>query len=79
KFNIRHKVFKGTKSSFRNSFEALELALSSNSNLLILLGSSTITPIDLLVGLPERKIIKLAGKLPVLVVNPRRDNYLLCE
>ncbi|MEN8118105.1 MAG: hypothetical protein ABFS16_14065, partial [Bacteroidota bacterium] len=32
KFNIRHKVFKGTKSSFRNSFEALELALSSNSN-----------------------------------------------
>lgn len=79
KFDVRHKVYKGTKSSFRNAFEALDLALASDSNLLIILGSSTITPVDLLIGLPERKIIKQAGKLPVLVVNPRRDNYILCD
>lgn len=79
KFDIEHKIFRGTKSSFRNTFEALELAHSSKSDLLIILGSSTITPLDLLIGLPERKIIKRAEDLPVLIINPRKDNYILCD
>jgi hypothetical protein len=79
KFNIKHKVFKGSKSSFRNAFEALDFAKSSNSDVFVLLASSTITPIDYLVGLPERKIIKHAENLAVLVVNPKRDNYVLCD
>lgn len=79
KFNIKHKLYKGTKSSFRISFEALELALASECNLLVILGSSTITPIDYLIGLPERKLIRQAGKLPVMVINPRRDNFILCD
>ncbi|MCY1722740.1 hypothetical protein OU798_20490 [Prolixibacteraceae bacterium Z1-6] len=79
KFKIRHKIFKGDKSSFRNSFEALDLALASDCNLLTILGSSAITPLDLLIGLPERKIIQRAGNLPVLVINPRKDNYILCD
>lgn len=76
---IAHKIYKGRKSSLQNAFEALELARSSNSDLLVILGSSTITPIDILVGLPERKIVQQAEKLPVLVINPRRDNYVLCD
>ncbi len=79
KFKLNHKIFKGTKSSLGNSFEALDLAHSSGSNLLIILGSSTITPLDWLVGLPERKIVKKAGNLPILIVNPRKDNYILCD
>lgn len=79
KFKIEHKIFKGTKSSLQNSFEALELALSSESDLLIVLGSSVITPLDWLIGLPEKKIIKRAEKLPVLVINPQKDNYILCD
>lgn len=79
KFNISHKLFKGRKSSLQNSFEALEFALSEKADLLILLGSSVITPLDWLIGLPERKIIRNAGNLPVLLVNPRRDNYILCD
>lgn len=79
KFSVDHKMFKGRKSSLQNSFEALEFALSENADLLILLGSSVITPLDWLIGLPERKIIKNAGNLPVLLVNPRRDNYILCD
>lgn len=79
KFNIHHTVYKGSKSSFRNSFEVLDHALASDCNLFVLLGSSSITPLDYLVGLPERKIISKAGKLPVMVINPRRDNYILCD
>lgn len=79
KFNISHKIFKGQKSSLGNAFEALDFALSANADFLTILGSSTITPIDLMIGLPERKIIKRAGNLPVLVINPRKDNYILCD
>ncbi|HSH20755.1 MAG TPA: hypothetical protein VLA03_09895 [Draconibacterium sp.] len=79
KFKIEHKIFRGRKSSFNNSFEAHELALSSKSDLLVILGSSVITPFDLLIGLPEKKILKRAGNLPVLIINPRRDNYILCD
>ncbi|HCE57418.1 MAG TPA: hypothetical protein DER09_06320 [Prolixibacteraceae bacterium] len=79
KFKIEHKIFKGAHSSLRNTFEGFELAISSGSDLLVILGSSTITPLDWLIGLPEQKIIKRAGNLPVLVVNPQRDNYILCD
>jgi hypothetical protein len=79
KFKIQHKIYKGSKSSFRNSFEGLHLALSSDCNLLVILGSSVVTPLDLILGLPERKIIQRAGNLPVLVINARKDNYILCD
>jgi hypothetical protein len=79
KFKIEHKIFRGVHSSLRNTFEGFELAVSSGCDLLVILGSSTITPLDLLIGLPEQKIIKRAGNLPVLVVNPQRDNYILCD
>jgi hypothetical protein len=79
KFNVNHKIFKGQKSSLQNSFEALDFALSEKADLMILLGSTVITPLDWLIGLPERKIIRNAGNLPVLLVNPRRDNYILCD
>lgn len=78
-FNINHKIYKGTKSSWRNAFEALDLAQTSKSDLLIILGSSTITPLDWIIGLPERKIIEKAGELPILIINPRKDNYILCD
>ena len=79
KFKIVHKLFRGSKSSLHNVFEALEMALVSDCNLLVILGSSNITPLDLLIGLPEKKVIKAAGKLPVMVINPRKDNYILCD
>ena len=79
KTGVVHKFFKGRRSSLNNSFEAMDYALDSESDLLVLLGSSVITPLDWLLGLPERKIIARAGQLPVLLVNPRRDNYILCD
>ncbi len=79
KFKIEHKIYKGAKSSFQNAFEALDLALASDCDLLVILGSSVITPLDRLIGLPEKKIMKKAGSLPVLMINPRKDNYILCD
>lgn len=79
KFAIKHSIYKGAKSSFGISSEAIEFALASDCNLFVMLGSSSITLLDLLVGLPERKVIKRAGNLPVMVINPRRDNYILCD
>ncbi len=79
KFNIPLKIYKGQKSSFYNSAEAAEFAHNDAADLLILLGSSVITPIDRLLGLPERKIISFPGSFPVLLINPRRENYILCD
>jgi hypothetical protein len=45
----------------------------------VILGSSTITLLDIIIGLPEKKIITKAGNLPVLLINSKRDNYLLCH
>ncbi len=79
KFKLQHKVYKGQKSSLGVVGEALDLALSSEMDLIVILGSSTITPLDLLVGLPEKKLMRRSGKLPVLIINPRKDNYILCD
>lgn len=79
KTNVQHRIIKGSRSSLFNSFEAADYALTSGAHMLVLLGSSTITPLDWLIGLPERKIIRKAEKVPVLLINPRRDNYFLCD
>lgn len=79
KTNVPHKIYKGSRGSLSIQREALDTALQLNAGLLILLGSSYITWLDRLIGLPEEKIIRSAGKLPVLVVNPRRETYLVCD
>jgi hypothetical protein len=79
KLKIGIKFFKGKENSFKIQFEALNVALSSNSDLIIILGSSFISIFDLIIGLPEKKIIKKAGILPVLIINPRKDMYILCD
>lgn len=79
KFDLQHKIFKGQRNSLGIADEALELALSMEIDFISILGSSTITPLDLLVGLPEKKIIRRSASLPVLIINPRKDNYILCD
>jgi hypothetical protein len=79
KFKIDHKIYKGIRSSLGNSYEALNFAHISDSDMLVLTGSTTITPLDILIGLPEKKIIGKAGNLSIMLVNARRDNYVLCS
>lgn len=72
--------FKTTqKGSFGLPFEALDHCKKDGVDLLIIPSSKNISLIDLIIGLPETKIIKKAGELPVLCINPKRDMYILCD
>ncbi len=79
KFNLQHRIFKGDRNSLGIASEATELAMSTKLDFICILGSSAITPLDLIVGLPEKKLIRRSGELPVLAINPRKDNYILCD
>jgi hypothetical protein len=79
KFNLRADYIKGEKGSLQIQFEALDVARHSNSDLLIILGSSYVSVFDMILGLPEKKILSRASGFPVLVINPRKDMYILCD
>jgi hypothetical protein len=79
KSNVTHSIYKGSRGSLSIQREVLETSGQLSADLMILLGSSFVTWLDLLIGLPEEKIIRQAGNLPVLVVNPRRETYLVCD
>lgn len=73
------EIHYGKKGNLFIQFEALSIAEKFSTDLLILLGSGYVTWFDLLIGLPEKKILKKAGALPVLIVNPAKKNYLVCD
>ena len=79
KFNIGFRVFKGTVNSLKIQFEALEKAKALKADMIIILASSYVSFLDLLIGLPEKKILKNAGDVPVLIINPRKDMYIMCD
>jgi len=79
KLRIPMKLYKGKNNSLKIQFEALDIAGSSDAELLIILASSYISIFDLMIGLPEKKIINKSGSLPVLVINPRKDMYIMCD
>ena len=77
--NVRHHEVAGKTSSWGICNEAIASADNLNGDVLIFSGSSAISLIDLLIGLPEKKIIKKAGYLPILMINPRKDICVLCD
>jgi hypothetical protein len=79
KYNVSHKIYRGSMNSLHIHNEGLETAIQLHAGLLVLLGSSVITLLDLLIGLPEKKIISRAKNMSVLVINPRKETYLVCE
>lgn len=79
KAGVKHAIYKGSRSSFGIHREGLEAAFQMEAGLMVLLGSSAVTLLDLVLGLPEQKIIREGKGLPILIVNPRRETYLVCE
>jgi hypothetical protein len=79
KLQVLHTVREGHSNSWKIQSEAMQNAQDGNGDVLVILGSKHITPIDLLIGLPEKKIIRKAGRLPVLCINPSKDMHILCD
>ncbi len=79
KFSLDFQIQKTPKGSFKLPFEALNQCRQNHYDLLIIPSSKHISLIDLVIGLPEAKIIKKAQQLPVLCINPKRDMYILCD
>ncbi len=75
--NVQFKEAKN--GSFRLNKEALQVCDKSESNIIISPSSKNISLIDVIIGLPEKKIIKKANETPVLLINPKRDMYILCD
>lgn len=67
------------KGSFKLPFESLDQCQKNGQDVLIIPSSKNISLVDLIIGLPETKIIKKAGQIPVLCINPKRDMYILCD
>jgi len=77
--NVGHRVDAGTASSWGIYEEAIVRVDEFQGDVLIVSGSSNITLIDLLIGLPEKKLLRKAGNLPVLMINPRKDICVMCD
>lgn len=77
--NVRHHEIAGKSSSWGICNETLERAEEWLGDMMIFSGSSSITLLDLMIGLPEKRIIKKAGNLSVMLINPRKDICMMCD
>jgi nucleotide-binding universal stress UspA family protein len=76
---VRFTILGGKSTSWGIWNETLTNAENWNGDAMILSGSSSISFLDLLIGLPEKRLIRQAGDLPVLLINPRKDICVLCD
>ena len=77
--NVRHSAAAGKTTSWGICDETVGRIDEFQGDVMIVSGSNNITLIDLLIGLPEKKMILNAGNLPVLMINPRKDICVLCD
>jgi hypothetical protein len=77
--NVRHRFIAGKSTSWGIFNETLANASGWNADVMTFAGSTSITFLDLIIGLPEEKIVRKAGNLPVLIINPRKDVCILCD
>jgi len=77
--NVRHSEIAGKTTSWGICNETLTRAEEWVGDLMIFSGSSSISLLDLLIGLPEKRIVKKAGNLPIMLINPRKDICMMCD
>lgn len=76
---VSHSEIAGKTSSWGICNESLKLADELKADVMIFSGSSSISLLDLIIGLPEIKLVRKAGNLPILMINPRKDICVLCD
>lgn len=79
KLQLDFKFTVANKGSFGLIWEAQNNCNQDKAKLLIIPSSKNISLIDLLIGLPEKKVIKKAKNHSVLCINPKKDMYILCD
>lgn len=77
--NITYRNEAGKSTSWGIYEEAILRLDEFGSDVLIISGSSNITLLDHIIGLPEKKLLKMAGNLSVLMINPQKDICVLCD
>ena len=78
KFNLKVNTIKGQKDSFKINQESLRIAKREQFDLLIVSASREYGLDDLIFGSMEQKLIN-KSTIPVLLINPRDDLYVLCD
>ena len=77
--NVSCQLIAGKSNSWGIFDETLINAAEWNGDVMVFAGSTNISLIDFIIGLPEEKIIRKAGNLPILIINPLRDTCILCD
>jgi hypothetical protein len=77
--HVAHQLIAGKSSSWGICNETIANAQQLKGDVMVFAGSTYISLIDLLIGLPEGKIIRKAGNLPILIINPRKEICVLCD
>ena len=78
KFSLKYKVSKTKKDSYKAEMEAVQNAAQYGANLAIVTASREYGLDDIIFGAKELHIIKKA-EIPVMLLNPRGDLYVLCD
>lgn len=76
---VAHQVIAGKSSSWGICKETMTNARQLKGDVMVFSGSAYVSMIDLLIGLPEKRIIRQAGDLPILIINPRKEICMMCD
>lgn len=78
KLQITCEIKQARKDSFKVQNEAALQASAGDADIVLITSSREYGLDDIIFGPPERKIIQ-QSKVPVMILNPRRDIYVLCD
>lgn len=78
KFRLKYTFVKAEKNSFKVEIEAMGRAKELNADLLLISASREYGMDDLIFGPKEQKVIQ-KSEIPIMVINPRKDLYALCD
>ncbi|MDR0873613.1 MAG: hypothetical protein LBN27_09165 [Prevotellaceae bacterium] len=78
KFSLKYEVAKAQKDSYKAEMEAVQNAANYGATLAIITASREYGLDDIIFGAKEQHIVKRA-EIPIMLLNPRADLYVLCD
>lgn len=78
KGSLNYELIAAKKNSFKVELEAVDRVMETNADLLMISASREYGMDDILFGPKELKVIK-KSVVPLMLINPRKDLYALCN